>query len=51
MNMEFTLNDLQRQRVEDHLALVCTRKAVSRFAARRFHTGRKWEHFLLTPRS
>ena len=70
MSMEFALNDLQRRRVEEHLALVeqvlrrsiktnetvdgmdmmiCTRKAVSPFAARRFHTGRKWEHFLLTP--
>ena len=29
--------------------MICTRKAVSRFAARRFHTGRKWEHFPLTP--
>lgn len=29
--------------------MICTRKAVSRFAARRFHIRRKWEHFLLTP--
>ena len=53
MSMEFTLNELQRQRVEDHLALVeqviCTRKAALPFAARRSPTGRKWEHFLLTP--
>lgn len=70
MSMEFTLNDLQRRRVEDHLALVeqVLRRSIKTnetvdgmghddlyqegciaLAARRFHTGRKWEHFLLTP--
>lgn len=29
MSMEFTLNDLQRQRVEDHLALVSRFSSVS----------------------
>ena len=31
--------------------MICTRKAVSRFAARRFHTERKWGHSPLMPRS
>lgn len=29
--------------------MICTRKAALPFAARRSPTGRKWEHFLLTP--
>ena len=72
MNVKFTLNDLQRQRVEDHLALVeqVLRRSIKTnetvdgmgyddlyqegciaLAARRFHTGRKWGHSPLMPRS
>lgn len=70
MSMEFTLNELQRQRVEDHLALVeqvlrrsiktnetvdgmghddLYREGCIALCRAASPTGRKWEHFLLTP--
>ena len=68
--MEFTLNDLQRQRVEEHLALVeqVLRRSIKTnetvdgmghddlyqegciaLCRAAVPTGRKWEHFPLTP--